>query len=79
MTELFNQINETVMTVELTLEEALELKTILSKAVERDGIPEEDPTWNRCPTCGRSFLKGNDYCMGCGQKIRFTESDIIPL
>lgn len=70
------KINKTV-TVEFTLEEAIEYNRMCDRNTMVKGIPTENG--NKCPSCGTEFVKHEHFCPLCGQKVMYVESDVIPL
>lgn len=77
MKKLKKQINETVVELKMTIEEALALKELLEKDELMEGRPKEDGC--ECPRCGTKLIKGGYRCPCCGQRVKYNESDIIPL
>ena len=68
---------EKTITIELTPREVMEYNALIDRDTMKKGIPTEKG--NKCPTCGTEFTKNENFCPLCGQKVRFIESDIIPL
>ena len=77
METMLNRIKNYKMTLELTLDEAEELKELLEKKNMRNGIPTDDG--NKCPNCFNVFHKGTHHCPVCGQRVKYIESNDIPL
>lgn len=63
--------------LDLTIEEVIYLKDLLKKDVIVDGIPSEEGCV--CPECHTALIKGKYHCPLCGQRVRYIESDNIPL
>lgn len=76
---VLRQINNTKITLTLTLEEAQVLRHYIEREDEEEGIPTDNGYNNLCPICETSFTKGDNYCPCCGQKVRFNDNDILPL
>lgn len=72
------KINQKI-TVNLTIEEALEYNILVDRDTLKDGLATDDDNVNRCPICGKNFTKENYFCALCGQRVRFIVSDVIPL
>lgn len=68
---------EKTITIELTPREVMEYNALIDRDTMKKGIPTEKG--NKCPMCGTEFTKNENFCPLCGQKVRFIESDIIPL
>lgn len=80
MTEkIIKQIDDSTVTLVLTIDEARIVRHALAKEEVEKGIPTDRKLANVCPICNRAFSKGDDYCPGCGQKVEFVDSDTIPL
>lgn len=77
METILNRIKNYKVTLELTLDEAEELKECLERRNMQSGIPTDDG--NKCPNCFNIFYKGTHYCAVCGQRVRYIESNDIPL
>lgn len=69
-----------IYTVELSDKTLEDYNKLILKDTEAYGIPCEDKKdINKCPECGTIFMRCNSYCMTCGQRVRFVDSDIVPL
>ena len=68
-----------MITLNLTLEEAIEFNGLVERESVVDGMPTEDDAVNRGPKCGKEFGKIDFFCSLCGQRVRFVISDTIPL
>lgn len=80
MTErIIKQIDDSKITLVLTIDEARIARHALAKEEVEKGVPTERRGINTCPICGRAFTEGDYYCSGCGQKVEFVDSDTIPL
>ena len=80
MTErIIKQIDDSKVTLVLTIDEARIVRHALAKEEVEKGVPTETRGINNCPICGRAFTEGDNYCPGCGQKVEFVDSDTIPL
>ena len=67
-------------TVELSDKTLEDYNELILRNTKANGIAYEDKAdMNRCPKCGTLFMKCNNFCMTCGQRVRFVESDIVPL
>lgn len=71
----------TIHTIEMSDETLNKFNELLCRDTEMDGIPDKEPKFNKCPVCGSYFMNDMDkrFCYKCGQRIRFVESDIVPL
>jgi rRNA maturation endonuclease Nob1 len=65
--------------VALSLEEAIEFNKLVDRDAAKEGIPTELRESNKCPKCGRTFGRNDQFCASCGQRVEFVDSDIIPL
>lgn len=77
MDEMLKRINKYKMNLELSLDEAMELRELLEKRKIKDGIPTDDG--NKCPNCHNVFTKGVHFCPICGQRVFYIELDYVPL
>lgn len=68
-----------IYTIDFSEKTLKEYNELLLKSREADGIVECNKDFNRCPVCGCHFVKGHNYCTKCGQRVRFVESDVVPL
>ena len=70
----------TIHTIEMSDETLNKFNELLCRDTEMDGI-FEDSQFNKCPVCGSYFINDKDrhFCYKCGQRIRFVESDVVPL
>lgn len=66
-------------TVELSDKTLEDYNELVLKNLEANGIPCEKSELNTCPKCGTIFMKCNNFCMTCGQRLKFVETDIVPL
>lgn len=78
MRTLLKQMEEKRVSIDMTVDEAHDLKILLEKHVLRKGRPTQNTEENECPSCGTIFHKGANYCSCCGQWIDFNESDVLP-
>ena len=65
--------------VELSDKTLKDYNELILKNTKANGIPCEKSELNKCPKCGTIFMKCNSFCMTCGQRVRFVDSDIVPL
>lgn len=74
------KINEKIH-LEKSLEWVVAVNELIDKSVPMDGNPYEmDRNKNLCPRCSVGLIgEGESYCALCGQKVRFFNSDILPL
>ena len=77
MDTILEKMNSYKVTLELTLDEAEELKECLERRKMQKGIPTDDG--NKCPNCFNVFHKGTHHCPVCGQRVKYIESNDIPL
>ena len=63
--------------LDLTIEEVAYLKNLLEKDAIVDGIPSDEGCV--CPECRTALIKGKYHCPLCGQRVKYIESDTIPL
>lgn len=77
MEEILKQMNETRITLDLTIGEANKLKKILDKSEMKKAKVAEDG--NKCPNCSKAVTKDGFYCPLCGQRYIWNDSDVIPL
>lgn len=69
----------TLYTIEMSGETLENYNELILRNTKANGIPCEKSELNKCPKCGTIFMKCNSFCMTCGQRVRFVESDIVPL
>lgn len=65
--------------VELSDKTLEDYNELILRNTKANGIPQEEKGLNACPKCGTYFMKCNNFCMTCGQRLMFVESDIVPL
>jgi len=79
MDKILKQITNTKVHIEMSLIEALELKNTLEKQ-EREEVVCTDSGEYKCLNCGVELYEPTQhYCHFCGQRLRYEESDVIPL
>ena len=66
-------------TVELSDKTLEDYNELILRNTKANGIPQEEKSLNACPKCGTIFMKCNSFCMTCGQRLKFVETDIVPL
>lgn len=81
MKDLMRQIDNTIITLHLSLEQTMDLKKVLKK---REYAPTRVSDGKQfCPVCGTEVLKGFNYCRCCGQAVIYNEQydkeDLLPL
>lgn len=67
------------ITITLSLKDAIEYNELVERDDVKKGIPTESRDINRCPKCGRNFGRDSYFCGLCGQRVKFVDSDVIPL
>lgn len=67
------------LTVELSDEAIAEYNELVARNTEAEGLADSDGKYNRCPKCGSFFPNEYKFCYNCGQRVKFTESDVVPL
>lgn len=71
---------ERKITVEMTIDEAAYINELIERDKAVMGIPHEGyKTLNYCPICNSAFSSTDNFCDKCGRRVRFTDSDIVPL
>lgn len=78
MSEL-KEIRRDPVVVEFSDKAIEEYNELVRRDKVASGIPTDDKYLNRCPNCGREFSNGYYFCSLCGQRLRFVESDTVPL
>ena len=81
MTKELFKVPTTIHTIEMSDETLNRFNELLCRDIEMDGIPDGESKFNKCPVCGNFFLKDESrkFCFACGQRVRFVESDVVPL
>lgn len=77
--KIAKQIKEHKVAIELTVVEAIELRSVLERNIIEMGIPTEKADENGCPKCGTIIYEGGYYCPRCGQRVAFNKTNVIPL
>lgn len=77
--KIAKQIKEHKVVIELTVVEAIELRSVLERNLIEMGIPTEKADENECPKCGMPIYEGGYYCPRCGQRVAFNKTNVIPL
>lgn len=72
------KIEETIM-LKFTLDEVVELNKLIDRDTIKNGIADKNRDYNKCPVCDRLFGQWETFCPNCGQRIKFVDSDDIPL
>lgn len=79
---MYRHINQIVIpriNVEFDYKDIEFLNTLIEKSNAKDGVPTDNEYKNKCPACGYPLVDlTHCYCANCGQRIRFTTSDVIP-
>lgn len=73
------EIKKEPIVVVFSDEAVQEYNILIKRDKVMNGRPTEDVAVCRCPKCGTEFRRGNYFCKLCGQRVKFVESDVIPL
>lgn len=78
--ETLKAIKREPITVEFSDAAIDEFNELVKRNEAVDGIPDAKYTnLNTCPICANVVGLGDNFCGLCGQRIKFTKSDIVPL
>lgn len=72
--EAFKKIKDACVGFD-TVDELIELKKLVEKSTPKKPIKVNDPNFDirTCPCCGFRVVTHQNYCQGCGQKLRSEE------